>query len=66
VKDEIGERLNRVVPVCVAVTIRCKAGCRGLLGMIRLAGVQQLRRSIYQIPFCLSHTHTYTFLFNLI
>jgi hypothetical protein len=75
VKDEIGERLNRVVPVGVAVTIRCKSGCGGLLGMIPcvFAGAQHLRSILlrnvfFQIPFCLSHTHahTYTFRFNLI
>lgn len=31
-KDEIRERLNRVVvPVCVLVTVRCKSGCGGHL-----------------------------------
>lgn len=59
---EIRERLNRVMP---AVTIRSKSGCGGL-GTIRLLQVHSKFRSIFQIRFCLSHTHTYIpFQFNL-
>jgi hypothetical protein len=48
VKDEIGERLNRAVPGCVAVTIKCESGCGGLQGMILyvFAGAQQLRSNL--------------------
>jgi len=75
VKDEIGEKLNRAVPGCVAVTIRCESGCGGLRGMILyvFAGAQQLRSnhlgnvfSRYP-PVSLSHSLIHnSFLFNLI
>jgi hypothetical protein len=76
VKDEIGERLNRVVPVGVAVTIRCKSGCGGLLGVIPcvFAGAQHLRSILLRNVFfsdtllSLSHSRTYIYLsfqFNL-